>query len=259
MINCISCGKKPSEISEYISAAKSENTSPEKYVLENEGTFNRRTGKFYCTSCYIKAGMPLGVAEGNTDNTFKIEDKLSKIFDEFVEMFIPEHLQGYFIQNAFIAGGCIYSLANNKEPKDYDFFVTDKTLAHNLINYFKSHEDNIPITKYAITLGNGKYQIVIKYIGFPKDVVAEFDFKHNMFYFYQGKLEGLVEHEYLESNKLSFNDDRARDICGVLLRIPKFIARGMTISKREVASILLKLHDNFDENEVQILNDTSHY
>lgn len=62
IIECKVCGKKPSEIKEYIEYSEIEGLNPEKYVIKNEGTYNHETGKFYCTSCYIAIGMPLGKA-----------------------------------------------------------------------------------------------------------------------------------------------------------------------------------------------------
>jgi hypothetical protein len=52
---CKVCKKDPSEISEY--KYNPDDMDPIDWVLQNE----RLTpdGNFYCTSCYIKAGMPL--------------------------------------------------------------------------------------------------------------------------------------------------------------------------------------------------------
>lgn len=61
-IMCKGCGKHPSEIQEYASAAQVEDITPDEYVAREEGTFNRSTGQFWCTRCYIKVGMPLGTA-----------------------------------------------------------------------------------------------------------------------------------------------------------------------------------------------------
>lgn len=61
-MHCLECGLTPEQLTEYIFAARSEETTPEQFVLENEGTFNPETQKFWCTSCYIKIGMPLGLA-----------------------------------------------------------------------------------------------------------------------------------------------------------------------------------------------------
>jgi hypothetical protein len=32
--------------------------TPDDFVREEEGTFNRSNGHFLCTDCYIAAGMP---------------------------------------------------------------------------------------------------------------------------------------------------------------------------------------------------------
>jgi hypothetical protein len=49
---CKVCKKDPTEITEY----KYQSPDPITFVLENERMVNKST--FYCTSCYIKAGMP---------------------------------------------------------------------------------------------------------------------------------------------------------------------------------------------------------
>jgi hypothetical protein len=57
-IRCIGCNKKPHEIEEYIEAATDMDMTPERYVILEEGTFNRKNGHFYCTDCYVDIGMP---------------------------------------------------------------------------------------------------------------------------------------------------------------------------------------------------------
>lgn len=60
---CKICGKRPSELSEFVALAESNGyKSAEEAVMEEEGTYNNETGEFYCTICYIKIGMPLGTA-----------------------------------------------------------------------------------------------------------------------------------------------------------------------------------------------------
>lgn len=61
-IVCKGCGKSPDEIPEYVLLANELELTPNLAVITEEGTYNRRTGRFYCTDCYIKAGMPLGKA-----------------------------------------------------------------------------------------------------------------------------------------------------------------------------------------------------
>ena len=63
MARCKCCGKAPNDILEYIMMAEEFGyDTPEEFVENEEGTYNEATGLFYCTNCYIKAGMPLGKA-----------------------------------------------------------------------------------------------------------------------------------------------------------------------------------------------------
>ncbi len=61
-IKCKHCGRKPEEIIEYQMMAKDEGITPEQAVKFNEGTYNRKTGLFYCSKCYLELGQPLGKA-----------------------------------------------------------------------------------------------------------------------------------------------------------------------------------------------------
>lgn len=61
-VKCKVCKRHPEEIAEYVSMAKLENTTPEEYVIQEEGTYNHETGEFFCTDCYIKLGCPNGTA-----------------------------------------------------------------------------------------------------------------------------------------------------------------------------------------------------
>lgn len=203
----------------------------------------------------------------------QIEDRLKKESNNFLDLF-PDEIKSKIQNKFFLAGGCIYSLYNNKEPNDYDIFLYDSETKNLLILYFNKYVtafkhggisigeyDGLKLlkTRYAISIGK-KYQIIHKYIGKPNDVVSEFDFKHNMFY-YVPHLNVVCPHKksypkYLMTNEIFFNDLRCRDLCNVIMRIPKFIERGMTIKKKEIAKILKKLQTTIgDDNEKEILLD----
>lgn len=172
-------------------------------------------------------------------NEIDICKHLDLAFEEFLKKIECPKLRQAFKDTAYFAGGCIYCLRNDKPVKDYDIFLVDETLIEDLkkltIWSFSS--------EYALT--HGKFQVVIKYFGEPDDCVGQFDFKHNMHYYIPGtqKVKCAYEEEYfvdepdfddfkyLQTNELFFNENRARDIEGVLLRVEKFTKRGMTISK----------------------------
>ena len=160
--------------------------------------------------------------------------ELDKIIKEITTL-LPSEVFNF--DDFYIAGGCIYSLYNGKEPKDYDIFCKNKKAAMRLLKYFEENRNKCNIiTKNAVSVG--KFQFVIRHIGNPNVQVGKFDFKHNMFYYDGKELVCLSAWEYIESNKLAFNSDRARDVLNIISRIPKFIERGMEISQREIYEIL---------------------
>lgn len=160
---------------------------------------------------------------------------LDAAFEAFLEL-IPSHLHDALRENVYFAGGCIYCLRNDKEPKDYDMFL----MSDELISELSELDIWRCTSEYALT--TGKYQIVIKYFGDPCECVREFDFKHNMYYYipfssricsvnYEEEDKPFEDWDYLVTLELHFNESRARDIEGVWLRVDKFVKRGMTISK----------------------------
>lgn len=59
---CIECNRYPDQIEEYAYHNTQSGLEPDDYVKQEEGTYNRSNGHFWCTECYIKIGMPLGIA-----------------------------------------------------------------------------------------------------------------------------------------------------------------------------------------------------
>lgn len=180
-------------------------------------------------------------------NEREICEHLDLKFEEFLQRIEDLELRCSLKEKVYFAGGCIYCLRNDRTVKDYDLFLKDNDLIDELakLNIWSYVSD------YALTCG--KFQIVIKYFGEPESCVGQFDFKHNMHYYipksmkircayedeiYDEVVNGLFDKElefeqfeYLNTDELIFNENRARDIEGVWLRIEKFTARGMKISK----------------------------
>ncbi|MFE4571398.1 hypothetical protein [Paenibacillus chitinolyticus] len=180
---------------------------------------------------------------------------------------LPEKFKKQFEQLAYIAGGCIYSLYQSQEPKDYDFFLMDESFVKDLRRHFLEEESGyhgkdisggtyhgypLTITENAISIG--RYQIITRWIGQPEEVVKEFDFKHLQFYCAGNEIETVTQFDFLDSKELKYNEDRARDICGSVFRSNKFVSRGMKISQKEMAKMLLRLKNvGFSEKEVETL------
>jgi hypothetical protein len=57
VLKCIGCDKTPEELPDF--KHNEEGMNPTEFVIEHERTLNRfEKDKFYCVTCYIKAGMP---------------------------------------------------------------------------------------------------------------------------------------------------------------------------------------------------------
>lgn len=57
-MKCKGCKKEPKDIQEYVLAGQVEDMTPDEFVKDFEGTYNEEDQSFYCTECYIRAGMP---------------------------------------------------------------------------------------------------------------------------------------------------------------------------------------------------------
>ena len=166
------------------------------------------------------------------ENIEKVKAALNEIVKD-IELKLPKTIFNF--DDFYIAGGCIYSIWNDKAPKDYDLFCKNKEALVKVKQYFNENSCNY-ISENAITYG--KYQFITKWYGDAEIEVGKFDFKHNMFYYDSSGLHNLVDWNYLNSNKLVFNKLRARDVASVLTRVPKFIAREMEIDLEESAEML---------------------
>lgn len=61
---CKGCGKFSYEIEEYREMAAVLLMTPEAYVREYETTMDAATLQFFCTECFMKAGMPVRTPSG---------------------------------------------------------------------------------------------------------------------------------------------------------------------------------------------------
>nr|WP_260866240.1 hypothetical protein [Paenibacillus xylanexedens] len=197
-----------------------------------------------------------------------ISNHLREVKNEIIKL-LPTQVWQRFEEEAYISGGCIYSLYHNKKPKDYDFFLVNQSLADELREFFIDragyhgsdvssgtyHGLPLIVTNNAISIG--KYQIITQWVGDPQDVIMDFDFKHNQFYWKSKRIYTLSDWSYLKGNALVYNEQRARDIVGTIVRVPRFIQRGMTITQKEMSKVLLKLNSTgFTDKEIEILENS---
>lgn len=58
-MRCAKCRKTPEETPEYVAEGRINGMTPEEFVKEKEGTYQKEIGSFLCTECYVAVGMPL--------------------------------------------------------------------------------------------------------------------------------------------------------------------------------------------------------
>ena len=172
------------------------------------------------------------------EDRIKAKARLKEEFDKIAAIF-PRSLERAFKECCYFGGGCIYSIYNNLEPKDYDIFCEDMDVLLALKGYLKKTKQAEMITENAFSFGeNGKYQLVTKFYGEPLETIGQFDFKHNMFGFYHYELINAISWDWLDTKFLRFNFDRARDIASSITRVPKFVERGMICTRKEMSKMI---------------------
>lgn len=99
----------------------------------------------------------------------------------------------------------------------------------------------ILFTKNAITLNND-VQIICRVIDKPQEVLKRFDFVHTMVAYIPYTEELIITDDTLKSlkNKQLIPNLSGDNIGGSLLRIPKFILKGYTISKEHHRKMLIE-------------------
>lgn len=78
-LKCVGCHKPPEQLAEYVAEAEVAMCTPYEYVWSEEGTLNKRTGFFLCTSCYIEAGMPTLVGGWTVPYGWRMPGRMPKL------------------------------------------------------------------------------------------------------------------------------------------------------------------------------------
>ena len=69
-------------------------------------------------------------------NKRRIQERFIKIFNEWAESITDKDVRELVHSNSIITGGAITSLLQNKEPKDYDIYFTNKETTLAVANYY---------------------------------------------------------------------------------------------------------------------------
>lgn len=149
------------------------------------------------------------------------------------------------LENAFFAGGCIRDLMLGLVPKDYDIYFYNTADIEKMKAYFRSNRLNVEETvmnNFNLTLQYKDQPVVFQFItlmsGTPESVVGAFDFTMNM-NFYIFSTEVIQVHADVGDLRLHPGTNILRPI-HALCRVQKFVARGYSISHRELVALAEK-------------------
>lgn len=71
-------------------------------------------------------------------NKRRIQEHLAKVHGDWIKSITDKDVRGLVAKNSILTGGAITSLLLNKEPKDYDFYFTDKETTLAIARYYAS-------------------------------------------------------------------------------------------------------------------------
>jgi hypothetical protein len=214
-------------------------------------------------------------------NKKQIKKTLSKKLKDWIETIDNNELKIAIQNSVFVAGGAIASLLTGEEPKDFDVYFDDLSVAARVARYYadivnkkginvviktnnekasvenyiqskgyfeyiKNDEKNdfpvAVITSTAIGLFNG-IQIITKFVGKPDEIVGNFDFIHTK-NCYKLSNDGLV----LDKDALVSLLTKELKYTGSkypvssMIRTRKFIKRGWNINAGEYLKMMFDIN-----------------
>lgn len=174
---------------------------------------------------------------------------LVKIMD-FIPAALRDVLEKYD-NKVCLAGGCIRSIINGEEVKDWDLFITtgEPAFAHCIAGFLLSSIKNSELheTANALTISSSEIipiQIITRWIQKDaEEVINTFDFTiAQAAIWWDGVWKSCHADMYfadLEFKRLRYTSPvREEDCAGSMMRVIKFVARGYKIPKEQLAKVI---------------------
>lgn len=175
---------------------------------------------------------------------------MSKYLINKIESLVDKSFISHMNENGgfYLAGGCLTSLATNKDVNDLDMYFPSRGSLVAAIQWMQDSsawccflsEKSITYTKGGLT-----YQFI--YYNFyetAEDIFMEFDYTINMCA-YSSITQSIIQHEdfmmHNAQRHLSFNPKTRFPIISAL-RVSKYLTRGYTIPRNEFVKIMLAVN-----------------
>ena len=188
----------------------------------------------------------------------QIEKLLTGVMNNFLESINDPDIRNIIKERSYITGGSISCMLIDEYVNDYDIYFYNKEDADKVKTYFEtkilktSSDDKFKvklITDNAINLSD-KIQLIIKFVGEPKEVTDKFDFKHIKSYY------------DCNTQKLHLTNDVYQLVCekelvytgseyplSSLFRLKKYIKKGWNVSTTTMLHIALDIVSVFNKME----------
>lgn len=189
----------------------------------------------------------------------QVEKLLKGVLQNFIEVIKNDEIKEIFKKRCFITGGSIPSMLMDEWVNDYDFYFFQKDDINKVKEYFEKYHTKDTSNKYHLKLItdnsiniSDKIQLITKFYGNPKEVTANFDWKHIKSYFWYNESHNNEKYE------LVLTDDVYRLIVekeliytgssyplSSLLRLKKYLKKGWTVSNLTMVTIILEVVQSF--------------
>ena len=191
-------------------------------------------------------------------------EQLSQNFKKELEK-LPEGLQDIILKyKPKLTGGCLISISNNQEINDYDCVLNTKenvldfmaeviTYKENISDVFDNTGPKIYISDNAVTIN--KIQILLNTLATYDSICDNFDFQHTKWLYDYVDGELLLPSETSDAiNNMELVYTGKKFPLKALMRMRKFIARGMIIDNYNLFKMIKNLSD-FDLDDGLVLFD----
>lgn len=183
------------------------------------------------------------------------KEQIEQHIKEKIDEFRKEH-PWIKLEQIYVCGGCIASLVNDEEVSDYDVYFKKEMFAETASVSFDTRQDGVlSNTGNAITLSN-KIQLITKFSGEPEYVIDKFDFHHTQCCYDCGTgklhLTDTVEATIKDKALVYTGSEYA---VSTLLRIPKYIKRGWSITPVQHMRIIMDVNLNYNLDDSNVLKD----
>lgn len=181
-----------------------------------------------------------------------VKNRLRKLYEDLINSINDPEIKDILQHRSFITGGCIPSMLSDEFVNDFDIYFISEEDTDTIKRYYQSLLDNnnnqcnstlyspTLITENSVNLTN-HIQLVLKFVGFPEEIVENFDWAHIKSYYSLSK--GLILtndiYKLLLEKQLIYTGSEYP--LSTLLRLRKYLSKGWKIDTQNLVAIAMDI------------------